>query len=132
MEFSHRDRRAQRAVGRAFFGMVAVTLALIGVSLVVPLWFAGLVGVVALGILGIGYLGWSDALLESYSNDLRDELAGGRAGGFLRAEIGSPAGLDRDVGRPTARSPHARRRTPERLAAHDDAPVSVGAGSDQP
>jgi hypothetical protein len=115
-------------VGRAFFAMVALTLAFIGFALEVPLPFAGWVGVLVLGVLGVGYLGWSDRFLESYSGDLRTEQEGGGSGGFLRAELRSLVRSERDVGRPTARSPHVR-RSPRKTKATPDGPPP-GAGPD--
>jgi len=132
LDYTHRDRRAQRDVSRAFFAMVAVTVALIGFALEVPLWFAGLVSVIALGALGVGYVGWADGVLEGYANDLRSGLEGDAAGGLLRAELRSSVGLDRDVGQPTARSPHARRRSPETSDSHDEPRAGAGTNSGQP
>jgi hypothetical protein len=110
--YTHRDRRAHRDVRRALWTTVAAIVALTGVGLEVPLPFAGLVAVVALGALGAVYLGWSEGMLSSYSNDLRRAREGRETDGFIRAEVGSTVGFERDVGRPTAVSPHARRRYP--------------------
>jgi hypothetical protein len=132
MEYTHRDRRAQREVGRAFFGMVGLTLALIGFALGVPIWFAGPVAVVALGILGVAYIGWSDSLLQRYADDLRTELDGRSADGLLRAELRSPVGLSRNVGRPTGRSPHVRRRAPESSGSREEGRADEGRYPNQP
>ncbi len=92
--------------------MVAAVVALTGVGLGVPFPFIGLAAVVALGALGVAYVGWSDGMLSSYATDLRLSREGGETDGFVRAEVGSSVGLERDVGRPTEVSPHARRRYP--------------------
>jgi hypothetical protein len=131
MEYTHRDRRAQRAVSRVFFGLVGATVALIGFALEVPLWFAGLVSVIALGALGVGYIGWSDRLLEEYAKDLRTGAEGSGTDGFLRVELNTPVGLDRAVGRPTARSPHARRRAPGTSVLSEETSPGSRTTSDQ-
>jgi hypothetical protein len=120
IDYTHRDRRAQRAVGRVFFGLAGATVALIGFALGVPVRFAGLVSVVALGALGMGYIGWADRFLEEYATDLRTGADGSGTDGFLRVELNTPVGLDREIGRPTARSPHARRRAPGSSAPSDE------------
>ena len=131
LSYSHRDRRAHRDVRRALWTMVAAALALTGFGLGVPLPFAGPAAVVALGILGAVYLGWSDGMLSSYSNDLRLAREGRETDGFVRAEVASPVGLDRDVGGPTAFSPHSRRRYPGTWGDDDDAPLATGSDRDQ-
>jgi hypothetical protein len=100
--------------------MVAAAVALTGVGLGVPVPFVGPAVVVALGVLGATYVGWSDGMLSSYATDLRHAREGGGTDGFVRAEVGSPVGFDRDVGRPTALSPHARRRYPGTSGDEDD------------
>lgn len=110
-DYTHRDRRAHRDVGRAFWAVTAVALALTGLALGVPLPFAGIAAVVALGALGAAYVGWSERMLADYANDLRLAREGGATGGFVRAEAAMPVGLYRDVGGPTSPSPHTRRRT---------------------
>ena len=92
--------------------MVAAALALTGVGLGVPVPLVGLAAVVALGALGAAYIGWSERMLSSYATDLRLAWEGRSTDGFTRAEVGSSVGFDRDAGRPTAVSPHARRRYP--------------------
>ena len=101
--------------------MVAAALALTGVGLGVPVPLVGLAAVVALCALGAAYVGWSDGMLASYTTDLRLARDGGSADGFVRVEVGSPVGFDRDVGRPTALSPHARRRYP-RTSGDEEGP----------
>ncbi len=120
MEYSHRDRRAEREVDRSFFAVVALIVAFVAFAVAVPLWFAGWVGVLGLGTLGFGYVVWSERFLESYSEDRRSKQEGGRVNGILWAELRSLARPDGDVGRPMAHSPHARRRTPESLEIPDD------------
>jgi hypothetical protein len=121
MEYSHRDRRAHKDVGRAVGTMVGAILLLIGIGLVVPLPFVGIAAVVALGVLGAAYLVWSEGMLASYSSDLRLALEGGETDGFTRVEVTTTVGLERDVGQPTSLSPHSRRRYPARKD-DDDAP----------
>jgi hypothetical protein len=126
-QYSHRDRRAHRDVRRALWTTVAAIVALTAFGLEVPLPFAGLVAVVALGALGAVYLGWSEGMLASYSDDLRRAREGKESDGFTRAEVGSPVGFERDVGRPTAASPHARRRYPG-TSEEDDPSLPDGPG----
>lgn len=122
IEYTHRDRRAQRDVSRAFLTVVGLVVALIGFALAVPLEFSGVVAVVALGILGVAYIGWSDRLVHGYTRDLRSEREGESSKGVLRAELRSSVGLDRDVGRPTERSPHVRRTSPT-TSGSDEGPL---------
>jgi hypothetical protein len=106
--------------------MVAAAVALTGVGLEVPLPFVGLTAVVALGVLGAVYLGWSEAMLSSYQTDLRLAREGGAVDGFVRVEVGSAVGFDRDVGRPTALSPHARRHYPGTPRDNDEPKRATG------
>jgi len=129
--YSHRDRRAHRDVRRALWTMVAGVAALAGVGFEVRVPFLGLASVVALGVLGAAYLGWSEGMLSSYSNDLRLAREGRETDGFIRAEVGSPVGFEREVGRPTAVSPHARRRYPGTSTEEDEPPLPHGSDSDQ-
>lgn len=129
--YSHRDRRTHRDVRRALWTVVAAVVLLAGFGLEVPIPFAGLASVVALGALGAVYLGWSEGMLASYSDDLRLAREGRESDGFTRAEVGSPVGFERDVGRPTAASPHARRRYPGTLEEENDASLLDGPGSGQ-
>lgn len=128
LDYTHRDRRAQRSVSRAFLAMGGIIVGLIVFALGMPFDLAGLLGVVALGGLGIAYLGWSDRLLRAYTDDLRTGLEGGGASGLLGVELRTPVGLDRAIGRPTARSPHVRRRAPAASGNPEDA--RRGAGHD--
>ncbi|HXQ78867.1 MAG: hypothetical protein WB788_09270 [Thermoplasmata archaeon] len=131
MEYSHRDRRAERDVDRSFFTLVSLTFALVVFAVAVPYWFAGWLGVLGLGVLGVGYVVWSERFLESYSEDRRTEQEGGLVHGLLRAELRSAARPDRDLHRPTARSPHARRRAPGSREIAEDPAVAPGANSGQ-
>ena len=109
-DFSHRDRRAHREVNRAFWAVVGASLALTGVALWVPLPFAGIAAVVAMGFLGLGCVVWAERVLEEYTRDLlfaRDEQL---PRGFARAETATPVGLYRDGEQPWSPSPHSRRR----------------------
>jgi len=112
MDYTHRDRRAQRTVTRAFVSVVGGTAGLIGLALVVPVDVAGLAGVLALAGLGAAYVGWSERLVAKYAEDLRAGAEGSAGAGLLRVEMHTRVGLEREVVRPTARSPHARRRSP--------------------
>jgi len=132
MEFTHRDRRAQRAVSRVFYGVVGATVALVGLGLEIHLGYAGLVSVIALGLLGAGYVAWSDRFLEEYARDLRTGAEGAATEGLLRVELRSPVGLDRDIGRPTERSPHSRRRPPATPVRTEESRAEVRTSSDQP
>ena len=112
IDYTHRDRRAQRDVDRALATLAAAIAALTGLALLVPLPVLGLGVVVALGVAGAIYLGWSERLLSTYSSDLRLAREGRAADGFLRAEVASAVGLDREADGPRVPSPHTRRRPP--------------------
>ncbi len=130
--FTHRDRRAHRDVGRAFWTVVGLSLGLTGIALWVPLPYAGIAAVVALGGLGAVYLGWAERTLSSYTEDLRRTRDGAEVDGFLRAEIGSPVGLDRDLRSPASPSPHSRRRSRKDVAEGSEPPHASEPGADQP
>ena len=114
MAFSHRDRRAHRAVWRGLAALAVGELALGTLALFAPRAWVGLIAVAALGAIGLAALDWGLGLVDRYATDLRRAREGGPLGGFERVEALSRFDLDRPVGRPTALSPHARRRTPER------------------
>ena len=111
-DFSHRDRRAHREVSRALWTVVGVSAGLTAVAVELPWPLVGIASVVAMGVLGLVYLGWSDRMLDGYASDLRHARDGTSTDGFVRAEIASPVGLYRDARLPTSPSPHSRRRTP--------------------
>lgn len=127
VEFSHRDRRAHRDLGRAFGTMAVAILAMTALALVLPFTAIGLAAVVVMGGLGVGYVAWSERMLQGYSRDLRLARDGGVTDGFLRFEMATPVGLDRAVGHGTVPSPHARRRHPGAGGARDDAPAESSA-----
>jgi len=144
MEYTHRDRRAHRDVGRAFWVMVGVSLGLTGLAFAVPLPFVGVASVVALAVTGAVYIGWSDRLLASYATDLRLARDGGDRRDFLRVEASSAVGLERSAGAPSGRSPNVRRRPagapsaapvlgsaagPRSVSPSPDAPVPPADGS---
>jgi hypothetical protein len=110
IDYSHRDRRAQRDVSRALGTVIAVTVVLTAGALLLPLPYVGIAAVLALAVLGAAYLGWSERTLSSYATDLRRAREGQEIDGFLRVEVTTEVGLERPVGRPTSPSPHARRR----------------------
>jgi len=128
-DYTHRDRRAHRDVGRGFWAVVGISVGLTGIAIVVPISYVGLAVVVALGVLGAAYVGYSDRLLASYGSDLRQVRDGSVSDGFLRAEVGSPVGLDRDGTSPMSLSPHARGR-PSASRENDPEPTRPAAGSD--
>ena len=109
-DYSHRDRRAHREVGRALWTVVGVSLGLTAVAVVLPWPFVGIASVVAMGALGLAYLGWSDRMLDRYASDLRRARDGTSTDGFVRVEVATPVGLYRDARLPTSPSPHTRRR----------------------
>jgi hypothetical protein len=111
MEYSHRDRRAHREVARGFALVTATVAGLTLFVLYAPKPLFGFLGVVGLGVVGGGFVVWGERLLADYRHDLLAGAAEPPAGGFARAEVGGVVGLERAVGRPTERSPHARRRT---------------------
>jgi len=109
MAYSHRDRRAHRDVRRDFGLVVGAGLTLAVLTMVVP-WTALAVGALAgMAALGAGYLLRADRLLEEYARDLQRVRAGTERSGFLRAEVESEVGLERQIVRPSATSPHRRR-----------------------
>ena len=110
-DYSHRDRRAQHDVDRAFYALVGLTSGLTIVALVLPLPVVGIVCVIALAVLGFGYMGWSDRTLDDYTNELRAAREGRLSDGFVRAEITTAVGSGREAGAPPTVSPHSRRRT---------------------
>lgn len=118
-DYTHRDRRAQRDVARSLGTLSAVIVVLTALALWVPLPYVGLAAVVALAIAGAVYVGWSDRLLATYSRDLLSAREGKVTDGFLRAEVASSVGLDRDGGGPRVPSPHSRRRSPEVRSGED-------------
>jgi hypothetical protein len=128
VDYTHRDRRAHREVTRAFWTVVGVSLGLTGLALGVPVPYVGLAAVVALGVLGAVCVGWSDRLLSSYVGDLRRAWEGTEVDGFLRVEVASPVGLDRDARSRASPSPHARRRG--RGVREEEREPSSAAGSD--
>jgi len=124
-DFTHRDRRAHRDVGRAFWTVVGVSLGLTGLALGVPLPYVGLAAVVALGVVGAAYLGWAERFLTSYGADLRRAWEGSEVDGFRRVEVAATVGLDRDSRSPASPSPHVRRR-PRGVSRVDDEPSGAG------
>ena len=127
-EFTHRDRRAHRDVDRAIFTVLGLSVALIGLAIAVPLEFVGILVVVALGMLGLASLGWSDRMLAQYASDLRHAQDDGSPRGFVRAEVGVTVGLDREAEMPPAPSPNVRRRP--RAGHHEDREAALPSGSD--
>ncbi len=83
--------------------------ALISLALLAPGTAAPAAAIAGLAGTGAVYLGWGDRLLREYDQDLRTVRTGAAASGFVRVEVGSEVGLEREVGRPTGRSPHSRR-----------------------
>jgi hypothetical protein len=110
MEYSHRDRRAHRTVGRGFFLTVAAVAALTLAALVLPGPILGVIAVGSLAATGAVALAWGDRVVTDYATDLREVRDGTIADGFVRTEVESHVGLERTIGRPSERSPHARRR----------------------
>ena len=110
--YSHRDRRAQRAIWRCLGIVGAAIVALSAFILLAPSADWGILGIGGLIVTGGAYVVWSQQALSEYAWDLRAMRDGTVSSGFLRAEAGSLFGLDRIVGRPTERSPNTRRRRP--------------------
>jgi hypothetical protein len=131
IEYSHRDHRAHRDVGRGFSTLAAAVLALTAVALGVPYAVVGLAAVVGLGVVGVGYLAWSERMLARYSSDLRLSRDRTRTDGFLRAEMANPVGLPRVAGGGAPLSPHARRRYPGAGGAGDGSFPPAESDSDQ-
>jgi len=117
MSFSHRDRRAQRALWRLLGGIGVGTLVLSVLAMFGPEVALGL-GALA----GLAALGWvamlaGEEAVHDYSHDLRTAAAGADSDGFVRAEVRSDVGLERPVGLPSTRSPNVRPpvRAPDRI-----------------
>lgn len=110
MDYSHRDRRAQRNVRRAavVFGLTILTLLALA-DLAPFLWARGL-AVLGLAAAGGLFVLYGDRLTREYAHDLASARSGEPISGALRVEVESEVGLDRPVVRPSVRSPHVRRR----------------------
>ena len=127
-EFTHRDRRAHRDVDRAIFAVLGFSVGLIGLAMIVPAEFVGILAVVALGMLGLASLGWSDRMLAQYASDLRHAQDDRSPRGFVHAEVGVTVGLDREAEMPPAPSPNVRRRP--RAGHHEDREAVLPASTD--
>ena len=132
MEYSHRDRRAQRDVRRAAVLFGAVILALLAVADGAPyLWARGL-AVLGLAASGGAFLLFGDRLTREYAGDLASARSGETISGALRVEVESQVGLERPVVRPSIRSPHVRRRPllPDQIPPPkgEDAEPALGRG----
>ncbi len=110
MEYSHRDLRAYRSALRGFLAVLTTVVGLTLLALVSPVPALGWVAVLALALVGIGGVVWAERLVDRYRRDLEVGRGPSRGSGFARAEVSGRFELDRAVGRPTERSPHARRR----------------------
>ena len=110
MGYSHRDRRAYRAAFRDLELVVGATLALSVLTMVLPWDLLALVALLGLAALGGLSMLHAERLLGTYAQDLAHVRAGAEANGFLRAEVTSDVGLERPIVRPSATSPHRRRR----------------------
>ena len=111
-DFSHRDSRTYRSIWRSF-GMIGGGV--LGAAVVVMLappggW--GFLGVAGLLAGGAAYLFWSSRLLSDYSRELRSYRDGSGTRTFARPEAASRVGLEREIDRPSERSPRSRPRRP--------------------
>jgi hypothetical protein len=131
-DYTHRDRRAHRDVSRALWTVLGVSVGLIGLAMAVPISLVGLLAVLALAVVGAGYVGWSDRMLGDYSSDLRHAREGSDAHGFARVEASSMVGLDRDHTTPPSPSPHVRRRPRAGRAEEPDPPLPGESDPNQP
>jgi len=102
---------------------------LTAVAIALPWPFVGIASVVAMGALGLAYLGWSDRMLDRYASDLRRARDGTSTDGFVRVEVATPVGLYRDARLRTSPSPHTRRRA--RSAATEEPLGDRASGSDR-
>jgi len=109
-EFTHRDRRAHREVDRAVYTVLGISVGVITLAMAIPAEFVGILAVVALGVLGVASVGWSERMLAQYASDLRHAQDDSAPRAFVRAEAGVTVGLDREDGMPPSPSPHVRRR----------------------
>jgi len=71
-EYSPRDHRAHRDLGRGFVALAAVTVGLILLALVVPWPWVAIAAVLTLAAVGAVSVAWSDRLLARYVEDLRE------------------------------------------------------------
>ncbi|HYB78557.1 MAG TPA: hypothetical protein VEG66_02200 [Thermoplasmata archaeon] len=132
LEFTHRDRRAHRDVDRAIGTVLGISVALIGFAMVFPSEFVGILVVVALGVLGVACMGWSERMLAQYASDLRHAQDASSPRGFLRAEVGVTVGLDREEEMPPSPSPHVRRRPRAGRTESREESRSGASDADQP
>jgi hypothetical protein len=110
MEYSHRDRRAHRDVARGLAAAAAVVAGFTLFDLLTPWALSGVLAVIVLALVGVGFVVWGERLLEEYVRDLQSASRDARGDGFARAEVVNLVGLERPIGLPTERSPHSRRR----------------------
>jgi len=108
MRLSHRDHRIDETVRSAFWMMLAL-VGVVGILAFLAPWTV--IGVAALGgLAAVGgiYVVRSEQAISEYVHDLRSVRGGGDVSGWVRFEVGSRVALDRQVGLPARRSPHAR------------------------
>jgi hypothetical protein len=109
MGFSHRDHRTHRTIRRGTLVIVLAIVALTVFAVLIPQRLLGLVAVGALGIAGGVYALHAHRVVESYLEDLERVRTGEPLPAEVRVEAGSDIGLDRRTVGPTTRSPNARR-----------------------
>ncbi len=109
MSFSHRDRRIHRFLWRTLGTAAGVAVVLGGLVLYDPSVALSIAGLLGLAALGAATMSVGERAVAEYERDLRAVRGGGPSTGLLRAEVGSDVGLERSVGLPSRRSPHARR-----------------------
>ena len=112
MSFSHRDRRAHRTVWRVLAGVCGGGLALGALAFYGPDAALGLAALCGLAALGWAAMLAGERAVSEYGHDLRTVLESDAERGFVHAEVRSDVGLEREVGRPSGRSPHVRPPSP--------------------
>ncbi|MGI0132148.1 MAG: hypothetical protein ACREDK_03510 [Thermoplasmata archaeon] len=117
MGYSHRDRRAQRAVRRAAAAFALLLVALLVVADLAPFAWTSALALLGLAAAGAAFLLHGDRLTREYAHDLAAARGSTNVSPALRVEVESDVGLDRAVVRPTSRSPHTRR--PSAAPAHE-------------
>lgn len=112
MAYSHRDRRTHRIVWRGLETLGGAVVLLVLAALLAPEPWLGLVAVVGIGAAGLAALAWGNAVVGSYTADLRRYRDGTYLEGFARAELVPRFGLEQPTGQPSRRSPHHRPGAP--------------------
>ena len=107
--YSHRDHRVFRAAYRLVAVVAVLTVALVGLSFLIPWPWVGILAVLALAALGGTAILRSESLVEGYVDDVRRVRRGETVPPVLRLEVVSRIELERPVFVGARPSPNARR-----------------------